>query len=188
VLVAAVLGASLVSRVSQALPTSQLSYVRAGGTEEACLDEAELRRAVARRVGYDPFFPWAEFDRRGAIEMGDVDGQNVHALFESGEDIMMTTVSPGGAELVISAECGVHRVKLADAAQACASPVLGSGAPRSHPAWSSGGLVAFADGWYAIHVVPAGGGEDKTVLDTRQSLGGRYVAEVAWSVPGVVVR
>lgn len=42
-----------------AAPTSKLTYVRGDGAE-ACPDESELRRAVAKRVGYDPFFPWAE--------------------------------------------------------------------------------------------------------------------------------
>src|SRR5262249_5238402 len=42
-----------------ATPTSKLTFVRGSGAE-SCPDELELRRAVARRVGYDPFFPWAE--------------------------------------------------------------------------------------------------------------------------------
>lgn len=42
-----------------AAPTSKLTYVRGPGAE-ACADETELRKAVAHRLGYDPFFPWAE--------------------------------------------------------------------------------------------------------------------------------
>ena len=44
---------------SSASPSAKLVYVRSAGTE-ACPDEAELRRAVASRVGYDPFFPVAQ--------------------------------------------------------------------------------------------------------------------------------
>jgi hypothetical protein len=39
-------------------PSARLTYVREPGTE-ACADEEELRRAVAARLGYDPFFAWA---------------------------------------------------------------------------------------------------------------------------------
>jgi hypothetical protein len=39
-------------------PTARLTYVRASGAER-CPDEGELRKAVAARLGYDPFFPWA---------------------------------------------------------------------------------------------------------------------------------
>jgi hypothetical protein len=64
-----VLRRSIVSMIAGALvvvpsslhaaPTSKLTYVRAG-TADSCPDESALRRAVARRVGYDPFFPFAE--------------------------------------------------------------------------------------------------------------------------------
>jgi hypothetical protein len=39
-------------------PSARLTYVRGPGAER-CPDEGELRRAVAARLGYDPFFPWA---------------------------------------------------------------------------------------------------------------------------------
>lgn len=44
--------------VSNAAPTSRLVYSRS--TDAAsCPDEQALRRAVAARIGYDPFFAWA---------------------------------------------------------------------------------------------------------------------------------
>jgi hypothetical protein len=42
-----------------ATPTARLVYSRAPGAE-SCPDEDTLRRAVASRVGYDPFFAWAD--------------------------------------------------------------------------------------------------------------------------------
>jgi hypothetical protein len=41
-----------------AFPTSRLTYSRDVAAQQ-CPDEAFLRRAVAARIGYDPFFPWA---------------------------------------------------------------------------------------------------------------------------------
>jgi hypothetical protein len=58
-LAAAVAGALVWPRVAAATPTGRLVYSRARGAE-SCPDEATLRRAVAARVGYDPFFPWAQ--------------------------------------------------------------------------------------------------------------------------------
>ena len=43
---------------ARATPSSRLTYVRGPGAE-TCPGEAELRRAVAERLGYDPFFPSA---------------------------------------------------------------------------------------------------------------------------------
>jgi hypothetical protein len=43
-----------VTRAADASPTSRLVYVRGAGAE-SCPDEAEMRRAVATRLGYDPF-------------------------------------------------------------------------------------------------------------------------------------
>ena len=45
--------------VARATPSARLVYSRGHGAE-SCADEAALRRAVASRVGYDPFFPWAK--------------------------------------------------------------------------------------------------------------------------------
>ncbi|MGH7440137.1 MAG: hypothetical protein ACRENE_30975, partial [Polyangiaceae bacterium] len=54
----ALLTAVLVCRTAGATPSARLVYSR---TTEAssCPDEAELRKAVATRLGYDPFFSWA---------------------------------------------------------------------------------------------------------------------------------
>jgi hypothetical protein len=49
----------LIASRADAAPTSKLTYVRGPGAE-TCGDEPVLRSAVAQRIGYDPFFPWAE--------------------------------------------------------------------------------------------------------------------------------
>ncbi len=41
-----------------ATPSARLVYSRARGAS-SCPDEADLRRGVASRIGYDPFFAWA---------------------------------------------------------------------------------------------------------------------------------
>jgi hypothetical protein len=47
-----------VPRDSFAGAAAKLTYVRAAGAER-CADEGQLREAIAARVGYDLFFPWA---------------------------------------------------------------------------------------------------------------------------------
>ncbi|HSO36473.1 MAG TPA: hypothetical protein VLT33_28300, partial [Labilithrix sp.] len=47
------------ARTALASPSAKLVYVRGSGAE-ACPGEAELRKAVAARIGYDPFFPAAQ--------------------------------------------------------------------------------------------------------------------------------
>jgi hypothetical protein len=54
-----VLCAFTLGRASAASPSARLVYSRAPGAT-SCPNEAALREAVARRFGYDPFFPWAE--------------------------------------------------------------------------------------------------------------------------------
>ncbi len=49
----------LFTRTASATPTAKLTYVRGEGAA-ACADEASLRRAVATRLGYDPFRPVAD--------------------------------------------------------------------------------------------------------------------------------
>ncbi len=52
------LAVALSSETAEAAATARLVYSRAHGAE-SCADEEALRRAVASRIGYDPFFPWA---------------------------------------------------------------------------------------------------------------------------------
>jgi len=44
---------------AHAVPSARLVYVRSAGAE-SCPDEASVRAAVAARLGYDPFFPFAQ--------------------------------------------------------------------------------------------------------------------------------
>jgi hypothetical protein len=55
----AALAAVLACATASATPSARLVYSRAHGAE-SCPDEQALRSAVAARVGYDPFFPWAK--------------------------------------------------------------------------------------------------------------------------------
>jgi hypothetical protein len=69
---------------AEASPSARLVYSRATHAE-ACPDEEALRRAVAARVGYDPFFPWApltvvaQVERRGDRFFGRVEVVDEHA-------------------------------------------------------------------------------------------------------------
>jgi hypothetical protein len=49
---------ALLATSASGSPSARLTYVRGDGAE-ACPDEAALRKAVADRLGYDPFFPSA---------------------------------------------------------------------------------------------------------------------------------
>jgi hypothetical protein len=51
---------AMVTRTKQAWasPSAKLTYARSSGAER-CPDEADLRKAVAARLGYHPFFPSA---------------------------------------------------------------------------------------------------------------------------------
>ena len=68
---AVLFGLTALAPVARASPTSRLTYVRGPGAE-TCPDEAQLRRAVTERLGYDPFFPFAnrtivaQIEKKGA--------------------------------------------------------------------------------------------------------------------------
>lgn len=68
-IVSSVVGAS---KSALATPSARLVYVRDKGAED-CPDEAALRAAVAARLGYDPFYPYAkatlfaEVSREGGV-------------------------------------------------------------------------------------------------------------------------
>jgi hypothetical protein len=55
---ACALGTWALASPALATPSAKLTYLRGPGAER-CPDEAELRKAVAARLGYDLFFPWA---------------------------------------------------------------------------------------------------------------------------------
>lgn len=58
-LAVAALGAGLLAlRDAEAAPSARLVYLRNPGAE-SCPDEQAIRAAVAARLGYDPFFPYA---------------------------------------------------------------------------------------------------------------------------------
>jgi len=72
------------TRAASATPTSRLTYLRSTGAER-CPDEGELRKAIAARLGYDPFFSWAR--RTVVAEIGRAKGRflaTVKILDESG--------------------------------------------------------------------------------------------------------
>lgn len=75
-----VLGAFLLlgSGPARANPSAKLVFARGRGTE-ACPSEADFRAAVAARVGYDPFFPWA---RRTVTTRIDASGDGFRARME----------------------------------------------------------------------------------------------------------
>lgn len=54
----AILATTTAARTALASPSARLVYARDAGTE-TCPAEADLRKAVATRIGYDPFFPAA---------------------------------------------------------------------------------------------------------------------------------
>lgn len=54
----AAIAVTALARDAAASPTARLVYVRGAGAE-SCPDEPEMRRAVATRLGYDPFRPLA---------------------------------------------------------------------------------------------------------------------------------
>jgi hypothetical protein len=57
----------LASTTARASPSSRLVYARGAGAE-SCPDEAVLRKAVAARLGFDPFFPTANLTILAEIE------------------------------------------------------------------------------------------------------------------------
>lgn len=64
--------------VAGAFPTTRLTYQRGAGAEH-CPDEAVLREAVSARLGYDPFFPWAN---RTIVARIEADGGIVRGFVE----------------------------------------------------------------------------------------------------------
>jgi hypothetical protein len=86
-----------------AAPSARLVYARGAGAE-SCPDESALRQAIAARVGYDAFFPWAPLTvtvevtaegrrLRGRVVVVDADGiekgaQTLESADESCEELL----------------------------------------------------------------------------------------------------
>jgi dipeptidyl aminopeptidase/acylaminoacyl peptidase len=130
------------------------------------------------------------FDRYGALEIGPIDGSEHHVLLSTtGWGVPMATVSPDGEDIAVGADCGLRVVPLGTAAAACTTgtsldTVSDIGA---RPSWSASGVLAYASSEYGLSTVPASGGAPTILLDTKESLGGVYVQEVAWSPPGTTL-
>jgi hypothetical protein len=71
-------GAVLFSTPALATPSARLTYSRSEGAE-SCPDEGVLRRAVEQRLGYDPFFPWAD---RTIVARLSGEARELHASIE----------------------------------------------------------------------------------------------------------
>lgn len=135
------------------------------------------------------------YDRRGAIEIGDIDGTDRHAILEHDTDIMMPAFSPDWTQLAVSSPCGYGHQEIVlttidTAKDACTSghPIAGTGGAFGvRPAWSANGLIAYAPMVGSdLFVVPAIGGQPKNVMSVanKTAIHGGYIAEPAWSPPG----
>ncbi len=116
-------------RASAAAPTSRLVYSRS--TDAAsCPDEQVLRRAVAARVGYDPFFAWATRTIVAGITRRDV------AFVATVDMVDDQGVSHGARELRTTGECGelLDAVALAIAIAIDPQSLSRTGPPPSPPA------------------------------------------------------
>jgi hypothetical protein len=90
--------ATIAARAAYATPTSRLVYSRSVDAE-SCPDEQALRRAVAARVGYDPFFAWATRTIVASITRRD------RAFVATVDLIDESGVSHGARELRGEGEC-----------------------------------------------------------------------------------
>jgi hypothetical protein len=80
-------------------PTGRLVYSRTSDAQ-SCPDEATLRKAVAARVGYDPFFPYAK--RTVVTSLARRDGEYVASV----ELIDEQGLAHGAREIRTSGSCG----------------------------------------------------------------------------------
>ena len=131
------------------------------------------------------------FDRTGALEMGLIDGGEHHVILTVGSGIgPFATVSPDGEDIAVASDCGIRVAPLRDAGTLCTTGAsLDSRVAfvDSRPSWSVAGMLAYASSMYSVSVVAIAGGEPTQILDTKASLGGVYVGEVAWTVPGATL-
>ena len=127
------------------------------------------------------------FDRREALEIGSIDGSEHHVILAAGGSAgPFATVSPDGASIAVASDCGLRVAALSAAATMCTmgTELDTASFDVSRPSWSRAGVLAYASSIYTLSTVPATGGPPTKLLDTKQSLGGVYIGEVAWTPPG----
>src|SRR5580692_4084858 len=71
------------ARAAGATPSARLVYSRAQSAS-SCPDEPALRKAVAARIGYDPFFGWAK--KTVVVRMVPADGPGYVASVDLVDD------------------------------------------------------------------------------------------------------
>jgi hypothetical protein len=99
VVIAVVAASAVTERSAFAAPTSKLVYSRTSDAA-SCPDEGALRRAVAARVGYDPFFPYAPRTIVASLS------RREHAFVATVDLVDENGVSQGARELRAQGECG----------------------------------------------------------------------------------
>jgi hypothetical protein len=95
---------------AKASPSARLVYAR-DPSAMSCPDEQALRHAVAARVGYDPFFPWA---KQTVVVVLSTDGEQYLARVEIVDDAnaihgsrQLRAVGPGCSGLVDAAALAI---------------------------------------------------------------------------------
>jgi hypothetical protein len=125
------------SRSAEAAPSARLVYARGPGAE-GCPDEHALREAIAARVGYDPFFPWAPLTISVEVSAvgGHLRGRIIveTANIEKGSQTIDGTRGPNGSaasceDLLGSIALAVSVVLDVDKAKAAVAPEE----PREEP-------------------------------------------------------
>jgi hypothetical protein len=136
-----------IAREASASPSARLLYVRNVGAE-SCPDESALRKSVAVRLGYDPFFPWATttvlatIDRAGTGYRAEISILDEHsavlgrrALVTRGEDCSELTTTIG-----LAVSVALDDLDLGTKAPATTAPVA-TPAPLASPVTHAGNLT-----------------------------------------------
>ena len=115
-------------------PAARLVYSRAADAE-SCPDEEALRRAVAARVGYDAFFPWAKrtvvasVDRREGAFVASVDLVDERGIRHGGHELRAEGSCGDLLDAVALAVAIAIDPQLLLAQQAAPSPPAATAAP-----------------------------------------------------------
>ncbi len=131
------------------------------------------------------------FSRRGAIESRSLLGDDPRVLLSASYGAPMVSTSDDGAAAAVSVECeGRGGTSIISTLPNAVSTACSAGTPVgraltwTRPAIHSTGEVAYVSSMHTIDARGQAGLSPVKIVDTRQSLGGGYVGEVAWARRG----